>query len=82
MITVAIAFVLAAGSPAASAPAGNVPATAVAAATRAAQRPEPQIDRKLYCFEESFTGSRLRTKLCKTRAEWAAEGIDVSNPPR
>lgn len=29
---------------------------------------------KKYCFLVEVTGSRLRDKICKTRAEWEAEG--------
>ena len=31
-----------------------------------------------YCFNSEVTGSRLPEKICKTKAEWKAEGVEVS----
>lgn len=31
-----------------------------------------------YCFVETFTGSRIPHKICKTKAEWAEEGTDIT----
>lgn len=31
---------------------------------------------KLYCVVETLTGSRLRTKACRTREQWIATGFD------
>lgn len=31
---------------------------------------------KLYCVVETLTGSRLRTKDCRTREQWIATGFD------
>ena len=37
---------------------------------------EPKASQK-YCVSETVTGSRVPTKVCKTRAEWIAEeGFD------
>ena len=33
-----------------------------------------------YCVVEVQTGSRIRTKVCKTRREWLAEGVDPLDP--
>jgi hypothetical protein len=33
---------------------------------------------KQYCLVDTFSGSRLPRKTCKTKAEWADEGIDVT----
>ncbi|KQM62351.1 MULTISPECIES: hypothetical protein [unclassified Sphingomonas] len=30
-----------------------------------------------YCFRTETTGSRILTKLCKTRGEWEARGVDL-----
>jgi hypothetical protein len=30
-----------------------------------------------YCFTSGVTGSRIEKQVCKTRAEWAREGVDV-----
>ena len=30
-----------------------------------------------FCFRTETTGSRIQTKLCKTRGEWEARGVDL-----
>lgn len=30
-----------------------------------------------YCVSDTPTGSRLPKKVCKTRADWVAEGVDM-----
>ena len=35
---------------------------------------------KRYCIVESRTGSRVPTKVCKTRAEWLDDGVDPLDP--
>jgi hypothetical protein len=36
-----------------------------------------------YCFVETSTGSHLRKKVCRTRAEWIARsGVDPANEVR
>ena len=32
---------------------------------------------KRYCFVSEVTGSRIPVKVCKTRKEWEAEGVDI-----
>ena len=32
---------------------------------------------KRYCIVSEVTGSRLPIKVCKTRKEWEAEGVDI-----
>lgn len=32
---------------------------------------------KKYCIISEVTGSRMRSKVCKTRAEWKAEGQEI-----
>ncbi len=32
--------------------------------------------RPLYCFEDRFTNPATPTKICRTRAEWAAFGLE------
>lgn len=34
--------------------------------------------RTKYCVVEKFTGSRIPTKICKTKKEWQQEGIDIT----
>jgi hypothetical protein len=33
---------------------------------------------KKYCVVGTITGSRVARKVCKTREEWEAEGIDIT----
>ncbi|HJQ18291.1 MAG TPA: hypothetical protein VJ859_14980 [Allosphingosinicella sp.] len=40
----------------------------------------PQSREVKYCFVDTVTGTHIRTKICKTRKEWAREGVDVSKP--
>jgi hypothetical protein len=32
---------------------------------------------KRYCIVETLTGSRVPTKVCKTKREWRAQGVDL-----
>lgn len=32
---------------------------------------------KRYCFVSDVTGSRIPVKVCKTREEWEAEGVEI-----
>lgn len=32
-----------------------------------------------YCFKEAVTGSRVERKVCKTKVEWAAIGVDLAS---
>lgn len=68
---------------AALAAATAVPAFAAPSATAkpVADQAEPaKAKARKYCVSEMVTGSRLPIKMCKTRAEWAAEGFDVDQP--
>jgi hypothetical protein len=47
------------------------PAPAIAATPKA----EPK-----YCVVDTLTGSRVPTKVCKTRSEWKKQGFDPLNP--
>lgn len=33
---------------------------------------------KKYCIVDTITGSRVSKKVCKTREEWEAEGVDIT----
>ncbi len=37
---------------------------------------KPAAERR-YCIKEAQTGSRMKRNICKTPAEWAAEGLTV-----
>ena len=38
--------------------------------------------RTSYCIMSTFTGSRIPQKVCKTRAEWSAEGVEIPEDGR
>lgn len=31
-----------------------------------------------YCIKDQITGSLISKKVCKTKQEWAAEGVDIT----
>lgn len=72
-------LLVAAATPAA---ATNKPKTEVteqgnsAAAATNTDTPKPAKQRR-YCIVNTVTGSMLPIKVCKTRAEWADEGVDI-----
>jgi hypothetical protein len=53
----------------------NAPATEVSAPAAAPAKAEPK-----YCIVDAVTGSRIPTKVCKTRSEWKKQGFDPLNP--
>ncbi len=58
-------------------PPTGAPATAETAATTSSPaNAKPTITK--YCIYEKFTGSRLTSKTCKTKAEWEADGVDIT----
>lgn len=71
-----VAFVAAAflAASAANAASGSVGAQAKpSAATQ-----NKSVKDRLYCLEDTATGSRIRRQECRTAAEWKAEGVDVT----
>ena len=51
-----------------------------APATQASPDAKPVKDKR-YCVAQNRTGSRLATKVCKTRAEWLdSDGFDPLDP--
>lgn len=44
---------------------------------KSAAASEKKADTKRYCITETLTGSRMPQKTCNTRAEWAAQGVDL-----
>ena len=52
----------------------SITLAAGSAAVAAAQKASPNAR---YCFRTETTGSRILTKLCKTRGEWEARGVDL-----
>jgi hypothetical protein len=55
--------------------AGSAPVADAAAPAAAPARAEPR-----YCIVDTVTGSRIPTKVCKTRSEWKKQGFDPLNP--
>ena len=75
LTSLAIAFgsILLAAAPAAAgtnAKAEKVNAAEQTGASKAAQETK-------YCVKETDTGTHLESKECRTKAEWAQEGIDI-----
>lgn len=60
----------------AAAPA-NAEATLGNEQTKAAASADAAKEKK-YCLKEALTGSRMTSQECKTKAEWAREGVDIS----
>lgn len=62
--------------------AGLTPATAkphpepAPAPQPAAEAPKPQAKR--YCIKADLTGSLIPQKICKTKAQWADEGTELT----
>lgn len=55
-------------------------ATPDAIATPAAKPARAGVADPKYCVVDILTGSRIAKKVCKTRREWMAEGVDPLNP--
>jgi hypothetical protein len=66
---IALGMVAIAASPAA---AGTTTKAELKAPAAAAAKEE-----KKYCIQETDTGTRLNSKECRTKAEWAREGINI-----
>jgi hypothetical protein len=56
------------------------PATPGATATPAAKSGKESTTNAKYCVVDTVTGTRIQKKVCKTRIEWMAEGVDPLNP--
>ncbi len=50
--------------------------TAAVAQTAVVDTPSAQGRPTRYCIAETFTGSHIKRKVCKTRAEWMDMGMD------
>lgn len=48
---------------------------------KAAAKPT-EAKEKTYCLAEAPTGTRMTSKVCKTKAEWQKEGIDIEAEAR
>jgi hypothetical protein len=46
--------------------------------TSSKSAPAAKADKRLYCIEyEKMTGSHISASACKSKSDWAAEGVDV-----
>jgi hypothetical protein len=71
MFAIAAALVAAAPEPA-PAPAPTAPVAEQSSTISIA----PENDTRRVCIVDEATGSRFPQKVCQTRAQWAAEGLD------
>jgi len=67
----------AAPAPVATSVAGASAVTAVTLAAGPAALAYKASPNARYCFRTETTGSRILTKVCKTRGEWEARGVDL-----
>jgi len=67
----------AAPAPVATSVAGASAVTAVTLAAGPAALAFKASPNARYCFRTETTGSRILTKVCKTRGEWEARGVDL-----
>lgn len=51
---------------------------------RPVQHPPKQksVEERKYCIQDATTGSRLIKTQCKTKAQWAHEGVEIPEPGR
>jgi len=75
-LMIALSTMLVAAAPAA---AGTTKAEKVNASEQTGAAPTAAKDakEKKYCIKETDTGTHLESKECRTKAEWAREGIDI-----
>ena len=57
--------------------ASAAPAASNAAAPKSASATQSAKPAKLYCLEETITGSRIPRKDCRTIEQWKADGYEV-----
>jgi hypothetical protein len=70
--------IVAAGTPAIAASAANSANTAAAEKADKARAKSDNSPR--YCIkDDTVTGSRISHQACKSKAEWAREGVDVDS---
>jgi hypothetical protein len=75
-IKIALAAITLLGStvPALAKDTSNTSSTAPAASSEAGNAGEKD---KRYCVKSTITGTRMATKTCLTKQEWADRGIDI-----
>jgi hypothetical protein len=70
--------VAAAPLPAFAAPAESRTAPAAAPAEQSGGGAKTKSHAVKYCVVDKLTGSRIAKKTCKTKEEWARDGIDIT----
>ena len=80
-ITLAIALAVAAGTVAPAFAETLQTAASGAAATAVPASAAAKDQARKFCVVDTLTGSRLSKKVCRTRAEWAEEGVSVGGKP-
>lgn len=74
---VAASAVLVAAVPAQASSTSNDPNPGAPAAAPQEGSTSVKPREKLYCFVDTFTGSRVAKKVCKTKSEWTREGMEI-----
>lgn len=78
MAGVASALLVAAATPAAASPDPNPAPAALAPTAPSDDAGAAKVSHKKYCIKDQITGSRLTTMVCKTKVDWASQGVDVT----
>jgi hypothetical protein len=76
VILMALSLGLFGNQPASQQLAANSPAKAPAPRAAPAAKPAPE---KTYCTSGTISGSRIVKQECKTKSEWAREGVDIND---
>lgn len=72
LVIIALGTIVATTPAAAQVPGTNAQAKAAVGAGEGATKKE-----KKYCLKEANTGTRLASVDCRTKAEWARDGVDI-----
>ena len=59
-----------------------VPAPAVAQQVASKSQGAPAAKERKFCLKEESTGSRVSGLTCKTKSEWARDGVDIDKLAR
>jgi hypothetical protein len=82
LIALALSMGLAASPPSNTQIAANNAADSAAPRTSARapmSQARPAAPEKTYCTSGTITGSRVTKQECKTKAQWAKEGVDIED---
>lgn len=79
IMVLAVSMGLAAAPHSTTQVAANSVAAAAAHSSGASTQARPAAPEKTYCTSGTITGSRVVKQECKTKAEWAKEGVDIED---